>query len=167
MKSGPRGRVKLSAPPFEGIGSGPTLQYAVVPDDLPFVNRGRFWSGDQLVEKAPRLAITRDFVTGEAHLLFCDEKWQILHGIGAASVDEARREAESFYPGLERHWVDLGITDVKAEAYMERLRRSQGCSFCRRAPAEHGGTQFQVRRTRICGDCVRNFHAQLEKDEGS
>ena len=166
-KSARRKARRIHPAPFEGIASGPTLQYVVVPDDVEFVNQGRLWTDGRLVERAPRLVITRDCVRGEVNLLFCDERWRILHATADASVTEARRWAESFYPGLEPHWVDLGVTDEAAEAYMEKLRRSQGCSFCRRAPAEHYGTQFQVRRTRICGNCVKDLYLQLQNGGGS
>jgi hypothetical protein len=148
--------------PFEGIASGPTLMYVVVPDELPYKNRGRFWSGEQLVPRCPRLVITRDVIRNNHNLIFCDERWTPLYGTSDATLEGARHDAERFYPGIDSHWVDLGLSEADVQAYMEKLRRAEGCSFCRRAPAEHGGTSFEVRRTRICGQCVKKFYAEMQ-----
>lgn len=153
--------------PFMGIASGPSLYYAIVPDEIPFVNKGRLWSGDQLVKRAPRLVICQDRVRNEFNLLLCDRRWRITACVGAMTIEETRNLAESFYPGLSPHWVDLGLTEKAAEQYMERLRRSQGCLFCRRTPAEHGGTQVQVGRVRICSQCVQKFYKDLCTDDRS
>jgi hypothetical protein len=140
----------------------------VVPRDLPFVNNGRFWSGKELVKRAPRLAITQDLVRHEVNLLFCDNRWRILNATSDISVKAAKQSAERFYPGLAAYWVDLRVSESDAERYMARMRRYHGCSFCRRAPAEHGGTQIQVRQTRICAECITGFYRDLqEKDEPS
>jgi hypothetical protein len=154
--------------PFEGIGSGPTLHYVIVPDHLPFVNKGRFWSGSELVKRAPRLAITQDRLRHQVNLLFCDNRWHIVNAASDTSEEAAKLSAERFYPGLASHWVDLKVSEAVAARYMERLRRYQGCSFCRRAPAEHGGSQVQVRQTRICSACITEFYNDLQqKDEQS
>jgi hypothetical protein len=136
-----------------------------VPDDLPFVNKGRLWSGSELVKRAPRLAITQDRVRHEVNLLFCDKRWHIVNATGDVSVEAAKESAERFYPGLTPHWVNLRVSETDAERYMERLRRFHGCSFCRRAPAEHGGSQIQVRRTRICSDCITEFYNDLHQED--
>jgi hypothetical protein len=147
--------------PFEGISTGPTLHYAVVPKSIPFVNDGSFWSGHSLVKRAPRLAITQDRLRRRVELHFCNSRWRILHGISAPSVSKAKHLAEQFYPGLDEHWVDLSVTAAAGDRYMKRLRREQGCSFCDRAPGEHGVSQIQVRQARICADCVAEFYKDL------
>lgn len=147
--------------PFEGTATGPTLHYAVVPPSIPFINDGRFWSGDRLVKRAPRLAITQDRVRKRVELQFCDSRWRILSGMSAPSVTEAKRIAEQFYPGLDVYWIDLKINAGAADRYMKRLRREQGCSFCNRAPGEHGVSQLQIRQARICADCVSEFYNYL------
>jgi hypothetical protein len=149
--------------PFKGIASGPTQHYVIVPRDLPFVNNGIFWSGNELVKRAPRLAITQDLVLHEVNLLFCDSRGRILSATSDISVKAAKQSAEGFYPGLASHWVDLGVSEEDAERYMVRMRRYHGCSFWRRAPAEHGGSQIQVRQTRICAECVTDFYRDLQQ----
>ncbi len=147
--------------PFEGTATGPTLHYALVPRSVPFVNDGRFWSDHDLVKRAPRLAITQDRVRNRFELLFCDRRWRILHGLTATSVPKAKRIADEFYPGLGAHWTDLNVTARAAARYMKRLRDEQGCSFCHRAPGEHGVSQIQVRQARICADCVAEFYEDI------
>jgi hypothetical protein len=137
--------------------------YAIVPEKVPFVNKGRLWSGSELVPRAPRLAITQDRIAKEVNLFFCDDHWRIVSATSDTSVQAAKQSAERFYPGLAPHWVDLDVTETDAERYMEVLRRKQGCSFCRRAPAEHGGDQIQVRRARICAACITEFYNDLQQ----
>jgi hypothetical protein len=161
-----RQRPRRNDPPFEGSATGPSLHYAHVPRSVRFVNRGRFWSNGRLVKRAPRLVITQDTVEQGVDLCFCNSRWRILHAIAATSVAEAKREAERFYPGLSSHWVDLRVTQAGVRRYMERLRREEGCSFCHRAPGEHGVSQVQVGDCRICADCVAEFHKELASDSG-
>jgi len=161
-----RSRSRASARPFEGSATGPSLHYVLVPDDIPFVNRGRFWSGGRLVGRAPRLVITQDRVLKGVDLWFCDNRWHIRHGTSAPSVAEAKRRAEQFYPGLAAHWTDLRVTAATARRYMERLRREHGCSFCHRAPGEHGVSQAQAGEARICASCVADLHKEMDPERG-
>jgi hypothetical protein len=49
---------------------------------------------------------------------------------------------------------------------MERLRREHGCSFCHRAPGEHGVSQVQVGTSRICANCAAQFHKDMAPRRG-
>ena len=125
-----KANLPVPARPFKGTATGLSLHYALVPRSVRFVNNGRFWSGGHLVDRAPRLVISQDRVRQGVDLWFCDKRWRIRQGTGASSVEEAKRTAEQFYPGLAPHWVDLRVTEAAARRYMERLRREEGCSFC-------------------------------------
>jgi len=156
-----RSRPNASDRPFEGSATGPSLHYVLVPREIPFVNRGRFWSNGRQVRRAPRLVITQDRIQKRVDLWFCGNRWKVLHATSARSVGAAKREAERFYPGLAPHWIDLGVTEVASRRYMERLRREEGCSFCHRAPGEHGVSQILAGTSRICADCVAEFYEEL------
>ena len=161
-----RSAVKHDRPP-EGSATGPTLQFAIVPRQVPFVNRNRFWSGSTLVKRAPRLWVTADRVGGGVDLWFCDSRWCVRNATHASSASEAEQVAESFYPGLRPYWTRLRVSDRTAAQYLDRLRREDGCSFCRRAPAEHGSSQIQAGGARICKLCVGEFYEDLFKSESS
>jgi hypothetical protein len=164
MASEGRGRRARSAKPPAGIASGPTLLHAIVPSSIRFVNRGRFVVDGKTFPGAPRLLVVRDMIQNDYDLLFCDDRWQIVAGTSDATLKGIKAEAERFYPGLTPHWVDLGIDEAKAQAYLERLRRRIGCSFCRRLPGQFAsGNVFEVGRVRICGDCVTGFWQDLNE----
>ena len=150
--------------PPEGSASGPTLAYAVVPRSVGFVNKGMWWSGNRLAQRCQRVWITADQFRGGVEVWYGDAKWRVRYGGHAESVQDAKALAERFYRGVSSHWVDLRVTKGAASRYVERLRREEGCAFCRRAPAEHGGSQFQVGSVRICQGCVEDFHAELARD---
>jgi hypothetical protein len=155
------------AAPMTGIGTGPTTDWVKVPRSVRFRNRGSFWVGGKLLRRQPHLAICQDRVAKSVVLLFCDPRWNVRALTTAASVDEAKQQAERYYPGLSPYWVSAGVSERQAKQYMERLRRETGCSFCGRAPAEHGGSQAEARNVRICSSCVEDLHADFNKTEQS
>jgi hypothetical protein len=162
MASGRRPRRHTNPP--AGIASGPTLMYAIVPPSIRFVNRGRFIVDGKTFPGAPRVFVARDMIQRDYDLLFCDGRWRVLAGTSHATLEGIKAEAERFYPGLTPYWVDLAVDDLKAHAYVERLRGRIGCSFCRRLPAEFArGELFEVGHSRICADCVRRFWQDLNE----
>ena len=162
MKARRKDRPAQNSEPPAGIGSGPTVQYVIVPRSVPFVNRGRFIVGGRTLGRVPRLTIGQDRIRNNWTLLFWDARWRLLAGISASSIAEAKAEAERFYPGLFPHWVDLRVSEAAAARYMKRLRAETGCSFCLKAPGEYRSSHlFEVGKARICGDCVETFHGEL------
>jgi hypothetical protein len=168
VKARQKRRPPQNARPPAGIGSGPTLQYVIVPRSLPFVNRGRFIVGGKTFGRAPRLTIGQDRIQKNWNLLFWDARWRLLAGTSASSIAEAKAEAERFYPGLSPHWVDLRVSEAAAAQYMKRLRAETGCSFCGKVSGEYRSSHlFEVDAARICGDCVKAFHGGLPQGERS
>jgi hypothetical protein len=141
-----------------GSAAEPTVAYAVVPRGVPFVNEGRFWVGGRLAKRMPRLMITADAVAGGVDLWFCDREWQVRQASHSSSIAEAKRFAESLYRGLAPRWVDRRVTRRSAKRYLRQLGLSEGCSFCLRAPAEHGGAQMHGKTARICWRCITEFY---------
>jgi hypothetical protein len=147
--------------PPEGSASGPTLAYAIVPRTVRFVNKGSWWSNSRLAKRCQRIWITGDRFRGGVEIWFGDTAWRVRLGSHAESVSHAKRWAQRFYVGLSDHWVDTRIGEASAAAYVDRLRREDGCSFCGRAPAEHGSSQIQSGSARICESCVTEFHSTM------
>jgi hypothetical protein len=150
--------------PPEGSASGPTLAYAVVPRSVRFVNKGGWWSGTRLAQRCQRVWITADRFRGGVEVWYGYSKWRVGLGGHAESLRRAKASAERFYRGLSHLWVDVRVGEAAASRYVDRLRREESCSFCHRAPAEHGGSQFQVGSVRICQSCVVEFHEELARD---
>jgi hypothetical protein len=148
-------------PPPSGSASGPTLAYAIVPRNVPFVNKGRFWSGDRLARRAPRLWITADRIRGGVALWFCDGRWRARNVVTAPSLKGAKKLAESFYPGLAGHWIDLRVSKAAAARYLEKMREEEGCSVCRRVPAEAVEPWIKTGDVRLCKSCIVKLHAAV------
>jgi hypothetical protein len=163
MRGSRQKRSNRDGPPA-GSASGPTVAYAVIPRSVRFVNKGRWWSNNRLAKRCQRVWITADRFRAGVEVWYGDAKWRVRHGGHAESVEQAKRSAERFYLGLAEHWVDTRVSEAAATRYVDRLRREDGCSFCRRAPAEHGGSQIQVGSARICQSCVAEFHDDMTGD---
>jgi hypothetical protein len=149
-----------------GWGSGPLIGYALVPAHLPYVNDGRLWVGDRIAPRARRVAAALNCVQGGVDLWFCDARGRSGAVISRPTEKEVRRYAEALYPGLARHWVRRRVSKAVAARYMERLRRENGCSICRRTPEEHGGPQVEAGRVRICGGCIVELYELIGGREG-
>jgi hypothetical protein len=148
-----------SQAPLAGIATGPTTDWASVPASVPFRNEGDFFVDGRPLRRQPNLAICQDRVEGGVTLLFCDSRWNIRAVGVAPSVAAAKRSAERLYPGLLPFWRSASMTERHALAYMQALRDEMGCSFCGRAPAEHGGSLVERGTARICSACVAEIHA--------
>jgi hypothetical protein len=157
-----RSQVKKQRPP-EFWASGPVIEFAILPRALPFRGQGLHYVGGIDLGRVPRLALCRDLLKKEIVLIFCDRRWRIKGVAAYASVAKAKKRAERMYPGSTAHWVDLKVSQKRAATYLARTWRNQDCLFCQKIPPQVDA-MWTVGRGRICADCVRDFHAALQRD---
>jgi len=150
-----------TAPP-PVIDSARVISYAFV-DDIPYRRWGALYSGDELIEAVPRLAICLNLGKDIGPLLFhCDEDWNVLGTSGAETVEETKARAEKNYPGVAAKWVDVNTSVADALKYYDEQTNGEKCSFCGKRPFEIEGGWVQGKEAIICRECVEDFHKEFQ-----
>lgn len=137
--------------------------YAVVDESIVYTNMGLLYVNGELLERAPHLAIYESLHATEYMLMFCDDDWEPLGVAVLASLEEARKRAESEYHGISGKWIDADVTVEEAERYLEDQDQEESCSFCGRPPLEVQ-QMFSSSTARICGQCVRELFAECSTE---
>jgi hypothetical protein len=117
-------------PPPPALGCDRVLEYAVLDESLPFAGHGLLFTDGMEIGRVPRLAISVGRATSTVHLLNCDEDWNALGISGHDSIEEAKRRAERFYPGVSARWIGRNVSEEAAERYLDEQFADDRCSFC-------------------------------------
>ncbi len=148
------------SPPPAVIDAARVIAYAAV-DDITWQPCGLLVVDGTPLEQVPRLAIGIALGDDTSILLFhCDEAWDVLGAVGAASVDDARSRAARNYPGVAARWVELDTTVEQALAYHDAHDGAR-CSFCGRRSFEIDAWITRDAAT-ICSGCVQAFHERFD-----
>ena len=137
--------------------------YAFVNESIVYVNKGLLYVNGELLGRVPRLAIYESFHAPEWTLLFCDDDWNPLGVTVLASLEEARKRAESEYRGISGKWIDADVTIEEATRYLENQDEEESCSFCGRPP-EEVRQMFSSSTARICDQCVKELFAECSTE---
>src|SRR5215469_9853539 len=97
--------IDVNTPP-PVLDGGRLLAYAIVDGSIVHTSKSTLYVDGKLLGRVPKLAICQSQDTTETLLLFCDEGWNSLGAVACASMDEARKRAESEYRGIESKWID-------------------------------------------------------------
>jgi hypothetical protein len=153
-------------PPVISVNDRVLLYYAILDASVGYTaGHGLFFVDGKEIGPVPCLAICQDRDSQCVTLYYCDSDWNLLGVAPYESVDAAKRRAERIYPGSLAHWVEARFTEENAKRYLEEAWKGEQCNFCGKKPYEIPTTQFfGNENARICGDCVAEFHAKLEKD---
>jgi ClpX C4-type zinc finger len=152
-------------PPPPVIDSARVMSYAFV-DDIPYRKWGALYSGDQLIEHVPRLAICLNLGKDIGPLLFhCDEDWNTLGTSGAETIALVKERAERNYPGVSTRWVDLNMSVEDALRYYDEQIEGLKCSFCGKRPFEIEGGWVEGTKAAICRECVEKYHRAFQEPE--
>jgi hypothetical protein len=148
--------------PLPAIGGSRLLEYAHV-GDLPFESQHDIYVGEadrlQLLGAVPVVAIFAPRSGSPVTIAYCSADWEPRGLYEAPSIEEAKRRVEREYPGSGACWRSSPYTEADLEAHWAEF----ACSFCRRPSHEfHELVTSEEGDVKICGDCIRAFHAELE-----
>jgi hypothetical protein len=152
-------------PPVIMVNDRVLLHYAFLSDSVGFNSGHRLMFVDgKEIGKVPRLAICRDRDSSQFMLYYCDSDWRPIGIASYDSVGAAKRRAEHIYPGSAACWIEARFTESDAERFLEERLSDMRCSFCGKRPDQNLSATFVGEGSaRICGDCVREFHGDLNK----
>ena len=71
----------------------------------------------------PKLAICEDLATGQVLVMHCDSVWNVLGVHFAASVDDAKANAERAYAGVGSRWTEYRTLSEDELAEVEEERQ--------------------------------------------
>ena len=150
-------------PPIITVNDRLLLHFAVLNDSVGFNSgHGLMFVDGKEIGKVPHLAICQDRDSPQFMLYYCDRNWRPIGIASYASVEAAKQRAERIYPGSSRCWVQASLTEADAERFREENFSDMRCSFCgKRADESRSATFVGDGNARICGDCVREFHDDL------
>jgi ClpX C4-type zinc finger len=132
---------KRNPPPLV-IDSARVVSYAFV-DDIPYCKWGALYSGEQLIEHVPCLAICLNLGKDIGPLLFhCDHD-----------------------PGVSARWVDLNTSAEDALRYYDEQIEGLKCSFCGKRPFEIEGGWVEGTKAAICRECVEKYYQVFQERE--
>src|SRR5580700_414603 len=110
------------------------LGYAIVDNTVQFSGRTLLFVDGKELGRVPCLAICENKKLSEVLLFHCDREWNTLGCSAHPSVAEAKARAERIYAGISTRWVDAGVSEQTAEAYLNEQFGNERCSFCDRRP---------------------------------
>ena len=151
------------------IDSARVLEYARTDGDVSYTGRINLFSDGTRVERVPCLAICRNyFDPSDILLLFCNEEWVSVGGIGFTTVGEAKAKAELGYQGIDDMWTDPGFSDDEIDDFLreeyEVDPKSEWwkmiCSFCGKDQHDFENL-ISSSRAAICNRCIVKFHVEL------
>ena len=125
-----------------------------------------FVDGKELGQ-VPCLAICENKKLSEVLLFHCDSEWNTSGCSAHSSVAKAKAKAERVYAGISARWVDAGVSEQTAEAYLNEQFGNERCSFWGRRPDEADQMILKEdqrkHEVRICDRCINQFYKELPR----
>jgi hypothetical protein len=112
----------MAEPPVV-IDSSVVLFYAVVDASVSYTGRTFVIVDGNVIDPAPRLAITRNLYLGDFLVCRCDDDWNVLGVAAFESVEEAKVETEKAYAGITAKWQAYREVTEDELAEIEEIRR--------------------------------------------
>lgn len=141
--------------------SSKLVKYARVDSSVMFTGHQVLYVDGKLLGAVPQLAICQNLADKRMHLLLCDENWNVIGASTGDTVDELEENAEHWYRGIKKKWIQSPYSDEDFMRYIEDQRGQFRCSFCGRWDWEFGEL-FSDQDCNICDICVRSFFNILE-----
>ena len=114
----------------------------------------------------PRLALCQN-VSGSLRdiLVFhCNNEWDVLGVTGGETMDDAKASAERAYRGVTQKWIDTGVTEEGAIAWMRDNVKDMSCSFCDRAPGDFEKLiENKTGTVRVCNYCIDEHYESIHE----
>jgi len=143
------------------------LCYAIVEGTVQSSGRTLLFVDGKELGQVPCLAICENKKLAEVLLFHCDSDWNTLGCSAHPSVAEAKARAEGIYAGISTRWVDAGVSEQSAEAYLNEQFGNERCSFYGKRPDEVDQMILKEdqrkHEVRICDRCIKEFYNELPK----
>jgi len=138
------------------------LQFAILPQSIPFAGRSLVFVDGKELGRVPRLAICEDQPPAKVLLFYCDDQWRVLAAAGYDSIDLAKARAERTYPGSSALWKESGVSEKEAEDFRNNLFGDDRCSFCGKRP-DQIEQLISKDDVRICNYCIDEFYDSIHE----
>jgi len=140
------------------------IAWASTAEPVKFTGRLCLFVGEERLGEVPYLVIGK-YKNEDEYLLFhCDAKWKVMGASADASLEELKLSAEKYYKGITERWVETGIKEEEAEAYLDELFADGNCTFCAKR-FDQAKQLYGTGRGRICDTCIIRFYEMLQEDE--
>ncbi len=145
------------------------IEYAVIDDEVEYMNRGNLNVGGKWLGAVPLLAICKDIYSKKYFLAHCSKKWQLECMVeDHMTIEESKANAEKHYKGVGSKWKKTKFKKKEAKHIFEKAKQEMKCSFCGKSHFDHEFTSlFEGKKAKICNKCVLSFSKELSSDEGS
>lgn len=152
-------------PPPYVIDGSRVLFYSLIKPPIVYSGHTNIIVGGREVGPVPRLIIAESLRGKDFWIMHCDKNWNaIVHDGSHDSVKEAKRRAESIYPGITQTWVKYSVSKRDALAIEKQIWGRDVCSFCNRVPPEFK-QWVPGKKATICNICVEEFYSDFIESE--
>ena len=138
------------------------IEYALIPSTIKHIPSKKIWAGNRWLGAVPRLAISKDYYSGEFHLDHCDDEWQSLSSVESRTdIEEIKIIAEKHYPGISDSWIKTGYKESDAKIERNIIVKDNACSFCNKSIDDMDSeitSMVGINEPRICNICILEFH---------
>jgi hypothetical protein len=137
------------------------IAYAFVDGSVQWTGRQTLFVNKEKLGPVPRLALCQN-VSGDLRdiLVFhCNEEWDVLGVSGADTLEAAKASVERAYGGITAKWIETGVTEEAAIAWMREHTKDMSCSFCDRVPGDFEQLiESKSGTVRVCNYCVDDHY---------
>lgn len=147
-----------SPPPI--LNSARVVAFATVDNSVVHVRDDLLYVDGKPLGPVANLAICKYPHESEYHLMFCDDDWNVLGGIGLASSEAAKRRAEQEYRGIMARWQVFHHDD---EAAVDQQCLEPLCSFCGKSFLKVE-QMIEGKNAIICDACIRVLGNSLDDE---
>jgi hypothetical protein len=137
------------------------LHHAIVDGTVQFAGRTLLFVDGNELGQVPCLAICENKKLSEVLLFHCDSEWNGLGCSAHPSVAESKARAERTYVGISARWVDAGISERTADAFLDEQFGNERCSFCGKRPRRDQSNDPQTGPTEPRGPHLRSMYQRV------
>jgi len=143
------------------------IAYAFVDDSVQWTGRQTLLVGGKQLGPVPRLALCQNVSGGLRDILVfhCNNEWDVLGVSGGETIEAAKASAERAYRGITQKWIDTGVTEQQAIAWMKENIKDMSCSFCDRVPGDFERLiENKAGTVRVCNYCIEEHYKWLHDE---
>jgi len=134
------------------------IEYAIVPKTIKHVPSKKLWAGNRWLGAVPRLAICKDYLSGDYFLMHCDDEWQLLCGVESRNaIEEVKQLAEKHYPEINNYWNKTEYVEPDARKKRNEIINENACSFCEKSNYDEDTeitSMITSNGLKICNVCI-------------
>jgi hypothetical protein len=142
------------------LDSTQVLEYAMLDDRVKYSGHSHLLVDGKEVGPVPCMIISRNLSDSAIFLMHCGRDWTVWGVAPYPSVADAKRRAETIYPGVSKCWIDAPTAGQDISELMANYS-DENCVFCGKRPDE---VDWMVEKDGkfICGLCVAQILSLLQ-----